>query len=110
MNNFIVGQVTPDMLTHMTYGTYLFFGILTFMGAAFIWKFFPETKMLSLEEMDVLFGSVGFAQADAERMREINREIGLEDVVRGASVGDEHGHESLDEKTGVKHMEEAKEL
>lgn len=37
------------MLTHLTYGTYIFFGLLTFMGAAFIWIFFPETKGLSLE-------------------------------------------------------------
>jgi len=86
MNNFIVGQVTPDMLKHLRYGTYIFFGLLTFMGAAFIYFFFPETKGLSLEEMDVLFGSVGVAQADAERMREINREVGLEDVVKHGSV------------------------
>ena len=64
----------------------VFFGLLTFMGAAFIYFFFPETKGLSLEEMDVLFGSVGVAQADAERMREINREVGLEDVVKHGSV------------------------
>ena len=89
MNNFIVGQVTPDMLTHLTYGTYIFFGLLTFMGAAFIWIFFPETKNLSLEEMDILFGSVGFAAADEERMREINKEVGLEDVVRGNSISHE---------------------
>jgi hypothetical protein len=44
MNNFIVGQVTPDMLEHITYGTYIIFGLLTFMGAAFIWFFVPETK------------------------------------------------------------------
>ncbi|EME89125.1 uncharacterized protein MYCFIDRAFT_185536 [Pseudocercospora fijiensis CIRAD86] len=80
LNNFIVGQVTPDMLTSMTYGTYLFFGILTFMGAGFIFLFFPETKKLSLEEMDVLFGSAGFAAADEGRMREISREVGLEEV------------------------------
>ncbi|KAK3719561.1 hypothetical protein LTR37_004419 [Vermiconidia calcicola] len=93
MNNFIVGQVTPKMLTDLTYGTYIFFGILTFGGAAFIWFFFPETKGLSLEEMDVIFGSVGFAHADAERMREINKEVGLEDAVRGTSVG-----HNIDEK------------
>jgi len=86
MNNFIVGQVTPDMITHLSYGTYIFFGVLTFMGAAFIYLAFPETKGLSLEEMDILFGSHGFAANDAERMREINREVGLEDVVRGNSV------------------------
>ncbi|USW47876.1 Putative major facilitator, sugar transporter, major facilitator superfamily [Septoria linicola] len=104
MNNFIVGQVTPDMLTSMTYGTYLFFGILTFLGAAFIWKFFPETKGLSLEEMDVLFGSVGYAQSDAERMREINREIGLDRILHGEGLTGER-QESLDEKADVKHRE-----
>lgn len=31
--------------------------------------------------MDILFGSVGFSDADAERMREINREIGLDAMV-----------------------------
>lgn len=51
--------------------------------------------------MDVLFGSVGFAQADDERMREINREIGLEEVVRSGSVG-----ENFDEKKEAKHHEE----
>lgn len=50
-NNFIVGQVTPDMLTAMPYGTYILFGLLTYIGAAFIWFFVPETKRLTLEEM-----------------------------------------------------------
>jgi hypothetical protein len=48
MNNFIVGQVTPDMLTSLRYGTYIFFGILTSLGALFIAFFVPETKQLSL--------------------------------------------------------------
>lgn len=51
MNNFIVGQVTPDMLTAMPYGTYILFGVLTYLGAVFIWWFVPETKRLTLEEM-----------------------------------------------------------
>jgi hypothetical protein len=51
MNNFIVGQVTPDMLSGITYGTYILFGLLTYLGAAFIWFFVPETKRLTLEEM-----------------------------------------------------------
>ena len=85
------------MLTHLKYGTYIFFGLLTFGGAAFIWIFFPETKGLSLEEMDTIFGSQGFAQADEERMREINREVGLEDVVRNLSVGGDE----FDEKPKV---------
>ncbi|GAB1317759.1 Hexose transport-related protein [Madurella fahalii] len=86
MNNFIVGQVTPDMLDGITYGTYVLFGLLTYMGAAFIWFFVPETKRLTLEEMDVIFGSEGTAQADFERMEEINAEIGLTQILRGESA------------------------
>jgi len=86
MNNFIVGQVTPDMLTSMKFGTYIFFGSFTFLGAIFVWLFVPETKGLSLEEMDIVFGSSGVAQADAERMREIAREVGIEDIIRHGSV------------------------
>jgi sugar porter (SP) family MFS transporter len=85
MNNFIVGQVTPDMLKHITYGTYILFGLLTYMGAAFIWFFVPETKRLTLEEMDVIFGSEGTAAADFERMEQINNEIGLTAMLRGDS-------------------------
>ncbi|KAL2024903.1 hypothetical protein VTK56DRAFT_3602 [Thermocarpiscus australiensis] len=86
MNNFIVGQVTPDMLDGITYGTYILFGLLTYLGAAFIWFFVPETKRLTLEEMDVLFGSEGTAQADFERMEEINAEIGLTQILRGEAA------------------------
>lgn len=62
MSNFIVGQITPIMLQKITFGTFIFFGILTFGGGAFIWLFVPETKRLTLEEMDVLFGSTGVAE------------------------------------------------
>jgi len=86
MNNFIVGQVTPDMLTHMKYGTYIFFGTFTVMGAAFIFFFFPETKGLTLEEMDTLFGSVGTAEREKERWREVHAEVGLTDLLRQAGV------------------------
>jgi len=77
MNNFIVGQVTPDMITGITYGTFILFGMLITIGAAFVWFFVPETKQLTLEEMDLVFGSSGVAAADQERMAQINVEIGL---------------------------------
>ncbi|KAF6839163.1 quinate permease [Colletotrichum musicola] len=85
MNNFIVGQVTPDMLEKITYGTYILFGLLTYLGAVFIWFFVPETKRLSLEEMDLVFGSEGTAQADFERIEEINNEIGLTAILNRGS-------------------------
>ncbi|KAJ6446970.1 sugar transporter [Purpureocillium lavendulum] len=99
MCNFIVGQVTPDMLSKIKYGTYIFFGGLTAMGAAFVWYFVPETKRLTLEEMDVVFGSVGTAQADFERMEEINQEIGLTSMILAG--GDTSALDPQDEKEGV---------
>lgn len=39
------------MIQSIGYGTYLLFGILTSLGAAFIWFYVPETKRLTLEEM-----------------------------------------------------------
>ena len=73
--------------------------------------FFPETKGLSLEEMDVLFGSVGAAAADTERMREIAREIGLDQVVKGDSISSPGMHEPkvLDEKVGTQTREHGSE-
>ncbi|KAI1089234.1 general substrate transporter [Rostrohypoxylon terebratum] len=96
MNNFIVGQVTPIMLNKIGYGTYILFGLLTFMGAAFIWFFVPETKRLTLEEMDVIFGSEGTAQADFERMEEINREIGLAAMLQG--LGGNRSNREVEER------------
>jgi len=91
MNNFIVGQVTPDMLKHLKYGTYIFFGLLTTLGAAFIYFYFPETKGLSLEEMDILFGSVGVAEREKERWREVHAEVGLTELLARAGVYTESG-------------------
>ena len=68
------------------------------MGVAFIAFYVPETKRLTLEEMDIKFGSIGAAAADAKRMQEINREIGLEDAIRGLG-GKEGETSSGDEKS-----------
>jgi hypothetical protein len=88
MNNFIVGQVTPDMITNLKYGTFIFFGLITFLGAFFVFFFVPETKQLTLEEMDLVFGSVGVAEADRVRMQEIQAELGLTN-----GHGEDSGHE-----------------
>jgi len=87
MNNFIVGQVTPDMISGIKYGTFILFGLLITIGAGFIWFFVPETKQLTLEEMDLIFGSSGIAAADQDRMTQINAELGLDRLQRGS---DEH--------------------
>lgn len=98
MNNFIVGQVTPDMLESMTYGTYIFFGMLTFIGALFIYFIVPETKGLTLEEMDILFGSVGVAARDKERWAEVQIEVGMGELLARMGVSHPSEHHIADEK------------
>ena len=68
-------------------GTFVIFGVLITIGAGFIWFYVPETKRLTLEEKDIVFGSSGVAQADRERMAAINAEIGLDRLIGGGSRG-----------------------
>jgi hypothetical protein len=61
----------------------------------------PETKRLTLEEMDLVFGSSGVAVADRERMAQINREIGLDTRFYGEQQSDDDKDATaLDEKAG----------
>ncbi|KAM5530407.1 hypothetical protein V8D89_015918 [Ganoderma adspersum] len=78
MNNFIVGQVTPTMISKIGFGTFVFFGAFSFMGGLFITFFVPETKGLTLEEMDEIFGSAGLAAGERQRLEDIEKRIGLD--------------------------------
>ncbi|KAJ5827644.1 Major facilitator superfamily domain general substrate transporter [Penicillium robsamsonii] len=84
MFNFIIGLTTKDMLASMKYGTYIFFAIFSGLGGLFIWKFAPETKDKTLEELDVFFGGseANIAEADRLRMQRINESLGLAGVDR----------------------------
>ena len=67
------------------------------MGALFILFFVPETKGLTLEEMDEVFGSVGLAVADQARQDAINKAIGL------TAYDDLHeSHEKRDSESDLK--------
>ncbi|KAK0223351.1 general substrate transporter [Armillaria fumosa] len=78
MNHFIIGQVTPSMLQHLGYGTFIFFGIFSFLGGCFIMFLVPETNGVSLEEMDMMFGnSTNLASEDLRRIEDIYRRLGL---------------------------------
>ncbi|KAK7754977.1 hypothetical protein SLS62_003061 [Diatrype stigma] len=55
LGSFVVGRATPYMITSLGYGTFFMFGaFVVLMG---IWAFFfvPETKGVTLEQMDDLF-------------------------------------------------------
>ncbi|KAI0137686.1 general substrate transporter [Hypoxylon sp. NC0597] len=58
--NFVVARAVPNMLATVGehgYGTYLIFGSFCVCMFFFVWFFIPETKGISLEHMDELFGA-----------------------------------------------------
>ncbi|GLB40433.1 putative major facilitator superfamily, sugar transporter (TC 2.A.1.1) family protein [Lyophyllum shimeji] len=98
MNNFIVGEVTPTMLEHLGFGTFVFFGAFSLLGGLFVLFLVPETKGLTLEEMDDVFGSsTGLAAADLERQAAIHRRLGLLEI----AGSDEKKHSGSEEGTSV---------
>lgn len=62
----------------MGFGTFVFFGLVCIIGAAFVYFVVPETKGRTLEEMDEIFGDeAGQAREDRARLNTIYRTLGL---------------------------------
>jgi hypothetical protein len=58
------------------WGTYIFFAVFLLGGIVWVWFCLPETKGVTLEEMDRVFKSHSGAE-DAEILAEVRREIGM---------------------------------
>ncbi|KAG2131440.1 general substrate transporter [Suillus bovinus] len=52
---YVIAQITPIMLDHITYGTFLLFGVASFIMAAWVYIFIPETSGYPLEDIKYLF-------------------------------------------------------
>ncbi|CAH0028134.1 unnamed protein product [Clonostachys rhizophaga] len=59
LGQFIIVYSTPYMMTNITYGTFFLFGSAVLFGVVFVFVLVPETKGLSLEDMDILFSQQG---------------------------------------------------
>ncbi|KAF4450152.1 MFS transporter, SP family, sugar:H+ symporter [Fusarium austroafricanum] len=85
MCNFIIGLVTPDMLSTIGWGTYIFFAGFCLLAFFFTYFFVPETRGKSLEEMDVVFGDTA-AYEEKARLIDIASELGLTEAIPDAKV------------------------
>jgi hypothetical protein len=83
LNNFAVGISTSPFIQVSQFGTFIFFGCVTVVAALWVYFLLPETKGLTLEEMDELFGDAGFAEADQALKTRIERDIGLTALLYG---------------------------
>ncbi|CAA7266663.1 unnamed protein product [Cyclocybe aegerita] len=74
--NFVVSKVTPDLVTDLGYKLFLMFATINIGGMAVFSLLIPETQGRSLEEMDVVFGSISKEQRKADinkRTKEIHQ-------------------------------------
>lgn len=53
--NFIVGEMAPILLEKISWRLYLIHACSCVLSAITVWKLYPETKGLSLEDMDSVF-------------------------------------------------------
>ncbi|CAK7235884.1 hypothetical protein SCUCBS95973_009419 [Sporothrix curviconia] len=52
---FLVVEITPVSINSIGYKTYIYFAIFNFLFLPLIYFFYPETRNLSLEQIDLLF-------------------------------------------------------
>lgn len=74
--SFVISKVTPNLNTSLGYKMFLLFATINIGGMTVFSLFIPETKGLSLEEMDIIFGSISAEQRRADidkRQKELNR-------------------------------------
>ncbi|MFP5112517.1 D-xylose transporter XylE [Bacillaceae bacterium C204] len=50
--NYLISSTYPMMMEYSGAVTYGFYGVMSVLSAIFVWKFVPETKGKTLEEMD----------------------------------------------------------
>lgn len=69
--NLVFAQFTPTALSNIGYAYFYVFFVFNFIGFLCYYFFYPETKGLTLEQIDVLFGDqlVPHALADPEGAR-----------------------------------------
>lgn len=63
--NFAQAQASPYMIDALDYKIFFFFGCINVVAFSAFVFFLPETKGKSLEEMDVIFGSVSKGEREA---------------------------------------------
>ncbi|KAK3217563.1 hypothetical protein GRF29_1g3401614 [Pseudopithomyces chartarum] len=86
--NFVVARATPNMIATVGkagYGAFMIYSCFCFSMFFFVWFLIPETKGLSLEKMDDLFGVTELVkQIEVERDGHAGTEVGLDgkEVVR----------------------------
>ncbi|KAJ6115386.1 Sugar transporter STL1 [Penicillium sp. IBT 16267x] len=78
--NFTVVMITPVMIAHIGWGTYLFFAAWNAVFIPVMYFFYPETAGRSLEEIDIIFAKgycekISYVKAARELPRLTDEEV-----------------------------------
>ncbi|PBP15963.1 MFS quinate transporter QutD [Diplocarpon rosae] len=100
LGQFTIVYSTPYMMDDIKWGTFIFFGCALVVAIIFAILFMPETKGLTLEDMDILFNLSGLAHSKRAKTDEIIRE---RRIAQEADAGDlkedveiiEHGEKTV---------------
>ncbi|KAL2068306.1 hypothetical protein VTL71DRAFT_16404 [Oculimacula yallundae] len=99
LGQFIIVYSTPYMMNNIKYGTFIFFGSSIVVGMTFVTLFMPETKGLSLEDMDIMFNIAGLAHGKRAKTDAIIAERRVaDDVDRSGVKNNNELVENVDEK------------
>lgn len=95
--NFTVVMITPVMVEHIGWGTYLFFAAWNAVFIPIIWFFYPETAGRSLEEIDLIFAKgyhedMSYVKASKQLPRLTEEEIEAKNVEYAAAAGSPFEH------------------
>lgn len=82
LGQFIIVYSTPYMMTNIKFGTFYFFGSSLVVAVIVVFLFMPETKGLSIEEMDILFAQTGLAHSARKKTDLVIAQNANDDVVR----------------------------
>ncbi|KAK9459827.1 MFS quinate transporter QutD [Lipomyces oligophaga] len=66
VGQFVIVYSTPFMMEYIKWGTFIFFGLFTVFSGFYVYWWIPETKGLSIEDMDIMFEC---ETTDGRRMR-----------------------------------------
>lgn len=84
LGEFYVSYAVTYMFKSITYGTFLFFGTMSVLGAVYMYIFVPETSGVALENMDILFESKGLAK---QQMTAYQSYLESREEIRGIKTG-----------------------
>ncbi len=74
--NLMIARASPYMLQNIGYGTYFLFAACTTISVPWVYFFVPETRNLSLEEVDHLF-EVDISAGDVEKSAAVHVELAI---------------------------------